>query len=216
MGPARLETGATTGTGWPPARTAFVTPRKITQEHRPEKCVCRNHEEQPGFANAAKIYDRDHQQNAQANRQRVRLKFGNGGNERADSRGNADRRREHVVEHQCSCRQQSGVGAEVLRRDGVGAASARIRRDRLPVRKINDRQEHDDADTHRQDIRDARGAERNQQSQGGFGAVRRRAQRIKAKDRNSGGGADLLGALVRSRQRLAEKNVNNRHEDLQK
>ncbi len=55
---------------------------------------------------------------------------------------------------------------------------------------------------HRHDIRDARRAQRNQQRQRGFRSVRRRTQRIEAKNRDSRGRANLLGALVRSRQRF--------------
>ena len=88
--------------------------------------------------------------NAQADCNRVRLKT------RA-RRKPARRRRRKCPRPRRECNQSSapprpaspGSVSEIFGRDGVGAAAAGIRRDGLAVGKVNDGQQHDDADADR-------------------------------------------------------------------
>ena len=78
-GPATFAGGAATGTGCPAANTVFVTSDQDGAQQRAEKRVRRNHEKYARFPNAAQIHDRDDHEDAQAKRQRVRLKLRHGG-----------------------------------------------------------------------------------------------------------------------------------------
>ncbi len=59
----------------------------------------------------------------------------------------------------------------------------------------------------------AKQAERNQQSQRRFRAVRRRTERIQSKDGNALRRSDLLGTFFGGGQGLADKQVENVHEE---
>ena len=197
---------------WMPRREyRFREADEDGDQHRAEKRVRRDHEKHARLPNAAQIHDRDDHQNAQAKRKRVRLKLRHGGNQRAHPGGNSHGRGQHVVKHQRRRGQQAGIRPQIFRRHGVRAAPAWIGRDGLPVGKINDRQQHNNAGAHRHNVRDSRRAQRNEQRQRRLGPVRRRTQRIQAKDRYPRDRPDLFGALVGSRQRLSEKYVHKRH-----
>ena len=180
-------------------------------QQRAEKRVRRDHKKNARLPNAAQIYHRDDRQNAQAKGKRVRLKLWRGGDQRAHPGGYSHRSREHVVNHQRRCRQDAGIRAQIFRRHGVRAATAWIGRDGLPVGKINDCQQHNNAGTHRNNVRDTRRAQRNEQRKRSLGSVRRGTQRIQTEDRDSRDRSDLFGALVGGRQRLSEKYVHKRH-----
>ena len=66
-------------------------------EKRADKKIGGNREDKAGLAHAAQIEDGDDDQNADAERNRVRQQGRNGRDQRADSRGNAHRGRENVV-----------------------------------------------------------------------------------------------------------------------
>ena len=104
------------------------------------------------LGNPTQINDGDEQQNSQTEPQRLRLQRRHGGNQRADASRNSHCGGEHIIDHQRSGRQQSGVGAEVLAGNGVRASALRIRGDRLPVREVHDAEQHHDAQSDRPDI----------------------------------------------------------------
>ena len=64
--------------------------------------------------------------------------------QRRDARGDAHRHREDVVDQQRGCRDQGGHLAEIFLRDDVGATAARIRVERLAIRKDDDRENRGD------------------------------------------------------------------------
>ncbi len=142
------------------------------------------------------------------------LQAGHSRHERAYARGNADRDGEYVINHESGGGQEACRDAEVLARDGVGASAAGIGMDRLPVRKINDREQDDDAHADGNYVSDSRRAKRNQQSKSGFGTVGRGAQRVQSKNGDAGGGADALGARFVRGERLANEQIENGHEGI--
>ena len=164
-----------------------------------------NHEDPASFADASKIDDRDDEKNADADDNGVRQQGRNRGNQRADASRDTDGGREDVVREQgCRC-QQTRISAEIVARDSVGAAAARIRRDGLAVREIDDDQQGDDSGTDGYDVLHAEKAERNEQAESGFGAVGGGAEAIQTKNGNALRGADLFGAFVGGLDGLANE-----------
>ena len=64
-------------------------------------------------------------ENSETHRERVRLERRNRRDQRADSGRDSNRRREHVVDQQRGCGQQTRACADVFARDGVRSAAAR-------------------------------------------------------------------------------------------
>jgi len=126
-----------------------------------------------------------------------------GGNQRAHSRRNSHGDNQDVIEHQRRRREQAGEDAQVLGGHRVRAAASGIRRNRLPVGKVDDDQQHDNREADRNDVAHASRAERNQQRESGFRSVRRRAEGVQTEDGNPGADADLLAPLVLGSDRLA-------------
>ena len=151
-------------------------------------------------------------QNAHAQRNRMRQQRRNGRDQRAHSRGNPHRGREDVVGQQRGRGQQAGGRAQIEARHGVGAAARGIGGDGLAIGEVHDHQQRDDGGADRHDIADAEQAQGNQQAERRFRAVRGRAERVETEDRNALRGTDLLGALVTGLDRLADNDVKYVHE----
>jgi hypothetical protein len=70
----------------------------------------------------------------------------------------------------------------------------------LPVGKKDDREQYDDAEAERENVRDARDTQRNQQRERRFRSVRSRTQRIEPKDWDAFGYANVFCAFLRRRE----------------
>ena len=116
-----------------------------------------------------------------------------------------------VVHHQRGAGEQAGTGAQVLAGDGVGAAIARIGLDGLPVGKEQDEQQDQDRDGDRHDLRQAGGAERQQDGQRRFRAVGGGGQRVQAHGRDALDLGDLLAADLGVGEAAAEQSGQDRH-----
>ena len=147
-------------------------------EQRSCEQISWGHEDQPGIAHAAEIDQGDEHQDSEADGQGVGLQARRHRDKRADTSGNPNRDRQHVINHERRCSQKARGDAEVLSRDGVGASAAGIGLDRLPVREINDGQEDDDARADGNHVSDSRRAKRDQQRESGFGTVSRGAEGV--------------------------------------
>ena len=106
--------------------------------------------------------------------------------DRGDARGDRHRDGEDVVDEQRRARDERRVLAEVLAADDVAAAAARVREDRLAVRRDDDREQHRDRDPdrhqHAEPEREARRADRDDE-QDLLGRVRRRRDGVGGEDR---------------------------------
>ena len=181
-----------------------------------EKCankeIGRNSEGSARFAHAAEIEDGDHDQNADAERDRVRKQGWNCRNQSADSRGNAHGGGENVVGKQRGRGEQAGRCAKIEARHGVRAAAGGIGRDGLAIGEIHDHEQRDDGGANGYDIANTEKAQRNQKAEGRFRAISGRAKCIQAEDRNALRRTDLLGAFVAGPDRLADNKVKYVHE----
>ena len=183
-----------------------------TASRRDDEQVRRNHERDARLAHAAKVDERDHRQDRQAERQRVRLEHGERRDQGADTGRDADGHDQHVVEHERGGGEQAGGRAQVLLGHRVRAAAVRIRRDRLPVGEIDDQQDDDDQRADRPDVPQAGRSQRNQQRQRGLRAVGGRTKRIEPEHRNAREHPDPLLTLFVSRQWTAKQIIGNCHE----
>ena len=129
-----------------------------------------------------------------------------------DDRGDAGRDRhrdgEDVVDEQRRARDERRVLAEVLAADDVGAAAARVREDRLPVRRRDDREQERDRDRDRDKLREpereARRPDRDDEEDL-LGRVRGRRDRVGREDRERDRLGDALVFLLGRRQRPADE-----------
>ncbi len=173
---------------------------------------CRKREGKARIAHAAEIEDGDDDKNADANRNRVRQQGRNGRNQSTDSRRNADGGREDVIGQERRRGQQAGRRAQIEARHGIRATAGGIRGDGLAIGEVHDHQQRDDSGADGNDITNAKKAKGNQQAEGRFRAVSRRAQRVQAKDRDALHRTDLLGAFVTSLDGLTNHKVKYVHE----
>ncbi len=178
---------------------------------RADEEIRREHEGQAGFAKPAKIENGDDDENADAESDRVWLETRDGADERADSGRDADGRGKNVVGEERGGGEEAGKRAEIVARDGVGAATLRIGLDRLTVREVNNDEQDDDRGAERQNVVEAEQPERNEQAECGFGAVRRGAESVEAEDGDAATRADLLGALFAGGDGLTDDDVENVH-----
>ena len=116
----------------------------------------------------------------------MRLEARHGGDQRADPGGDTDRDHQDVVHNQRRGGEQGDAPSEIFARHGVRSTSAGIRGDGLEVRDVDNDQERNDAEADGHDILNSERAERNQQSECGFGAVSRGTERIQSEDADSG------------------------------
>src|SRR5271163_23863 len=102
-------------------------------EKRTDKEIRGNREKGARLFDSAKVDDGDDDKNADADRNGVRQKRGDSGNQRANSRGNTYRSSENVVREQSGRCQQAGVRAKIVSGNSVGTAAAGIGGNRLAV-----------------------------------------------------------------------------------
>jgi hypothetical protein len=171
-----------------------------------------NHEGRAGVVDSTEVQDSDDEKDDETQRNAVRLQRRNRGDEGTDSSGDTDGGGENVIGEQCRGGEKSGKNAKVETGYRVRAATGRIGRDGLQVGKVNDDEQGDDGGADRDDVTDTEKTERDQESESGFRAVRGGAESVEAEDGDAGGGADLLGALVRGFQGLANDQVDKIHD----
>src|SRR5262249_38279614 len=119
------------------------------------------------------------------------------------------------IQHQSRSREQTGMHAQVLRGNGVGAAACGIGGDGLAIREKDDRQQSYDRQTDRENIGHAGQAERDQQREGSFRAVGGGTQRVETEDGYSSRYPDLLSAFIERSQRFTQNYVDDRHSSSQ-
>ena len=111
--------------------------------------------------------------------EQVRLQRGKGRCHRLRASGQADRHREHVVDHQARRRDECYPAAEAGLGDGVRPAAVRMRRDDLAVGHDQDQQQDRKDDDDRQRVPDGRGAGDGERGDDRLRPVRHRGQRIR-------------------------------------
>src|SRR5229473_748845 len=111
----------------------------------------------------------------------------------------------------CGCSEEAGEGAQVVARDGIGAAAGWIGSDRLSIRKVDDDQQRNDGCADGNDVLHAEQAEWNQQAESGFRAVSSGTERIQAEDGYAFADADLLGAFFAGLDGLADNGIEDVH-----
>ena len=203
---------AISGAGCPPGARTRKSADSDGDASSADKKIRRKHESQAGFAHAAEIQDGDDDENADAQGDHVWMQARDGGDERADSGGDTDRRGEYVVGEQGRGGEQAGERAEIEARDRVRAAAVGISGDRLAIRKVNNDQQNDDGGADRKNVVKSDEAQRDEKAERGFGAIRGGAERVEAEDGNAAAGADLLGALFAGGERFADEEVEDVHE----
>ena len=178
--------------------------------HDQQRCckeISGNHEHHAGVVHAAHVHKGQDGEHDEAQHERVRLQGRDGGDQCAHAGRDAHCSGEDVVDHERCRGQKAGAFAQVLAGHGVGAAAARIGLDGLPVAEVDDPEQDHDRRAHGHDVFHAEKTERNQEGESRFRPVRGRAQRVEAKDRNPGQGADMLGAFLAGSQRTAEEQI---------
>src|SRR5271157_1599250 len=179
-----------------------------------DKKIGGKREGQASIAHATEIDDGDDDQNADADRNGVRQQGRNGGDQGADSRGNAYGGGEDIVGEERGCGKQGCGRAQVEARHGVRAAAGGIGGDGLAIREVHDYEQRDDGGTDGNDVANAKKAERNQKAESGFRAVGGGAQAIETKDGDALCRADSFGALVAGFDGLADYEIKYVHERL--
>ncbi len=168
-------------------------------------------EEQAGFPHSSQVGDGDQSQHAQTDRQGVGLQRWGGGSQGPDAGGDADGDVEHVVDHQGRGGEQAGPTAKVLLGDSVGAAVGLIGDRRLPVGKVEHRQQQDDRPHHPAERGQACRARRGQHSQGRFRAVGRGSHAVQAHGRDSLEPADPLRLLLAIGEPAPQQQIDELH-----
>src|ERR1700687_2331190 len=159
------------------------------------------------IAHTAEIKDGDHDQNADAERSRMRQQGRKGRDQGTDPRGNAHGGSEDVIGEKGRWGKQAGMCAKVEASDGIGATAGGIGGDGLAIGEVHDHEQRDDGGADRNDIPNPEKAKGNQKAEGRFRAVSSRAKRVEAKDRNALRGTDLLGAFVTGLDGLTDNEV---------
>ncbi len=180
----------------PAAEKNTENARDEGDEKRADKEIGGKREGQACVAHAAEIEDGDDDQNADAERNRVRQQGRDGRDQGTDSRGNAHGGSEDVIGEERGGGKQAGGCAQIEARHCIGAAAGGIGGDGLAIGEVHNHQQRDDGGGDGNDIPNAEKAKGNQKAEGRFRAVSRRAKRVETKDRDALRGADLLGAFV--------------------
>ena len=126
-------------------------------EEPDDERICRDREDRPRFADATEVQQRDdrHEPDGQLDAERVQLRDRRGDREHAG--GDRDSDRKDVVDGERGRRGEPGDVPEVLARDDVRAAAARVRLDRLTVRERHDREQDADGERDRDRARERAG-----------------------------------------------------------
>ena len=145
------------------------------------------------LANAPEIADHQQEDEAEGELDAIDVPLRKRRRERRDSGCDADGHGEDVVDQERRSRDERRQLTEVLFRDDVGAAAARVRMDRLAIRKDDDRE--DERDHQSNGARDAqRGrAGEDEHAHDFLGRVRHRRERVRRQDSQAG---DLGQPLV--------------------
>ena len=85
--------------------------------------ICWKHENRAGIAHAAHVEDRNHDENSDANTDRVWLQRRHRRDERTDTGGNTHSGGEDIVGQQCGGGEQTWKRAEIKTRYSVGPAT---------------------------------------------------------------------------------------------
>jgi hypothetical protein len=171
-------------------RKSKIAPRAPYHDEQ----VRRRREELAGFADAAEVRERDEHHRRHAEPYAIAEQHGERGGDGRDAGGHAHRHRQHVVDQQRGGADQPGNDAEVVLRDDVRAAAARVREDRLAVRRDDDRDEGGDAHADRQRVAQRGRAREDQHEQDFLGRVGDGGERVGGEDRKRDGLAEALVA----------------------
>ena len=123
------------------------------------------------LAHAAKIEDRDDDQNAHAKGNHVREQGGSGGDQSSDACGNTHCGCQDVVGKQRGCGEESGRGAKIETRHRIRTTARGIGGDGLAIREVNDHEQRDDGGADWDDVANAQQSKRNKKAEGSFRAV---------------------------------------------
>src|SRR5262249_5916650 len=181
------------------------------EQQRADKEIRGNDEDSAGLADSTQVHQREQHENAEAQREGVRLEIRDRRHQRTGPGGDPDRGGENGVEHEGGGSEQAGKGAEILRGNRIGAAAARIGSNGLAIGKINNREQRDDAGADRYDVGDTCESQRNQERESGFGTVGSGAEGVEPEDWNSGRHSYLFATFVGRGDGFAEQDVENRH-----
>jgi hypothetical protein len=142
-----------------------------------------------------------HQHEPERHLDAVHVPFRERGRDRGYARGDTDGDRQHVIDEQRGRRDERGRFAQIVLRHDVGAAAARIRMDRLPVRKHDDRENRGDDQGDWRGERQRAGADENQNAENLLGSVRDRRQRVRRQHCEAGKArqAFVMGEVRRDR-----------------
>ena len=177
------------------------------RQYGPDKQKGGKDEGRAGVLDAAHVDQGKKRQHEQAQHQHVRLQPLLVADDCPDPGRDANRGGQDVVDHQRRRGKQTCPGAQVLGGDGVRAAAGGIRRNGLAIAEEDDAQQNEDDRDDGNQVSDAGDAQRNQQRERCLRSVRRRSQRIQAKDGNPGGHADVLGAFFAGGQGPAKQGI---------
>ena len=141
------------------------------EKQRPDEEVRGDEEGRAGVLDSAHIDERENQQDREAEAEGVGLEARDCGHEGTNAGGYADGRIQDVVDHERGGGEQPRLLPEILGGDGVAATPVRVGIDGLAVGEEDDREQADDREGDGDDLLDACEAERDEQGEGGFGAV---------------------------------------------
>ena len=194
-----------------PRNDHLIKPDRNHHHQSPHKQIRGSNERRSRLLHSPQIHYRQQNQHHQTQSQRVRQQRRHCRYQRSNSRRNPHRHIQQVIDHQRRARQQPSPAAQVFARNRVRSPAIRIRRDRLPITEINDRQQRDHRKRQRHHISDPNQSQRQQNRQSRLRTVCRRTQSIQPKCRDPLRSRNPLPRVLRRSQRPPEHNVNQSH-----
>ncbi len=145
--------------------------------------VGRDREDVSRLAQAAQVPDGDQQDRADADRDRERKQLRHGRRDLLDGRRGRHRDGHDVVHEQGACRDESRQHAEICACHGVGAAAGRVGEADLAIACGDDREQQRDGDRHGQAEEQRACPREHEDAEDLLGRVGRRADGVRAEDR---------------------------------
>jgi hypothetical protein len=170
------------------SRAEQRAPRADADQHqdRHDEEVGRDCEDPPRLPNAAQVAEHQHEHEPERQLHAVDVHLRKRGGDGGDAGRDADRDRQDVVDEQRRGRDERRHLAEVVLRDEIGAASGRVRMNRLAVREDDHREDRGDDEGDGTREAERAGPDKHEHAQDFFRRIRHRGERIGGEDRETG------------------------------
>src|SRR6202030_3263296 len=192
-------------------RDHLIKPNQNHHRQSPHKKISRSLKRRPRLLHSPKIDHRQYNQHRETHRQSVRLQRRTRRPQRPNSRRDAHRHIQQVIDHQSRARQESRPVPQVLLSDRVRSHSHRISRNRLPITEIHNHQQPNDRRRQGHNVPDPHQPQRQQNRQSRLRPVSRRTQGIQSKRRNPLSRSNPLPLILGRSQWPPKQDINESH-----